>query len=357
MTTPTSPSESGSGARESISRTPLLSVRDLKVNFTVERRTLTAVDGVSFDLYPNEILGIVGESGSGKSVTSLACMRLIPSPPGDIVGGQILYRGKDLLENDWQEMWELRGNEISMIFQEPMTALNPVFTIGMQVMETVRAHHKVSRSEAFVRAVSMLTKVGIPDAERRMSAFPHEFSGGMRQRVMIAMALVCEPTVLIADEPTTALDVTTQAQILDLMLDLQQGDSESSMLLITHDLAVVAEVCDRVIVLYGGQVQEAGTVEQIFRNPQHPYTKGLLASLPSKSSKGKRLYAIPGNVPSLAEMPDGCRFSTRCAEVMDVCREQKPGLIELGDSRKARCHLHDPNVETDLATAAKEAST
>jgi len=320
---------------------PSLRVRDLRVDFRIEGEVLTAVDGVSFDVYPGEVLGIVGESGSGKSVTSLAVMRLIPDPPGKIAAGQILLGEQDLLQLTYPAMRDVRGNEIAMIFQEPMTALNPVFTIGMQVMETVLRHQKVSRAEAFDRAVDMLTRVGIPDAARRMKDFPHQFSGGMRQRVMIAMALVCHPRILIADEPTTALDVTTQAQILDLMLDLKSQRDDASIMLITHDLAVVAETCQRALVMYGGKIQEVAAIEQLFRNPQHPYTRGLLASLPAKAKRSERLHTIPGNVPALQDLPAGCRFCTRCPEVMERCRVEEPPLHNL-DGQLVRCHLYDP---------------
>jgi peptide/nickel transport system ATP-binding protein len=322
--------------------TPLLSVRDLQVEFDIEGQAAKAVNGVSFDLYPREALGIVGESGSGKSVTSLAILRLIPDPPGKISKGQIIYGDKNLLEIPYEEMRHVRGNEIAMIFQEPMTALNPVFTVGRQVMETVLTHEKVNRREAHERSVAMLERVGIPDARRRMTDFPHQFSGGMRQRVMIAMALVCHPRVLIADEPTTALDVTTQAQILELMLEMKEKEGDASIILITHDLAVVAETCQRVIVMYGGMVQEVGTAEQLFLDTKHPYTKGLLASLPARGDKSqKRLYTIPGNVPSIMDMPAGCRFCTRCSEVFDRCRTEVPALHELEGGHLVRCHLFE----------------
>lgn len=319
---------------------PLLSVRDLVVTFNVEGGIATAVDGVSFDVLPNEVLGIVGESGSGKSVTALSIMRLVPDPPGKLAGGQILYKERDIVALSYEEMRGVRGNEIAMIFQEPMTALNPVFTIGMQVMETVLTHEKLNKKDAFERAVEMLEKVGISEARARMGDYPHQFSGGMRQRVMIALALICHPTILIADEPTTALDVTTQAQILELMLDLKQKEGGASIILITHDLAVVAETCQRVVVMYGGVVQEVATVGEIFGKPQHPYTQGLLASLPSSlGGKHERLHAIPGNVPSILELPSGCKFCTRCEKVEDRCREQTPPLYDLGDGHLVRCHL------------------
>lgn len=321
---------------------PTLSVRDLEVNFRIEKGTATAVGGVSFDVFPGEVLGIVGESGSGKSVTALSLLRLIPDPPGKIAAGEIVMNGINLLDLSYDQMRDVRGNQIAMIFQEPMTALNPVFTVGMQVMETVLTHEKVTKQEARDRAINMLEAVGIPDAGKRLNDYPHQFSGGMRQRVMIAMALVCHPTILIADEPTTALDVTTQAQILELMLELKSKQEGASIILITHDLAVVAETCHRVIVMYGGKIQEVGTAEQLFHNPQHPYTKGLLASLPAsaeRNEKQKRLYTIPGNVPSIRELPTGCKFCTRCAEVMDRCHKEEPPLHQLSEGQSVRCHL------------------
>ena len=331
-----------------VQKEPLLSVKDLHVTFQTEGGMAKAVRGVSFDLYPDEVLGIVGESGSGKSVSCLSIMRLIPDPPGQIEARGIYYRGENLLGLTYPQMERIRGNEIGMIFQEPMTALNPVFTIGKQVMETVLTHNQIKRKEAFQRSVDMLTKVGIPDAARRMKDYPHQFSGGMRQRVMIAMALVCHPNILIADEPTTALDVTMQAQILDLMLDLKTAaDEDASLILITHDLAVVAETCERVLVMYGGHIQESGTTHQIFKDPQHPYTKGLLASLPQMGDKKeKRLYTIPGNVPSIMNMPEGCKFCTRCevakeAGIEERCRTQEPALKQLDSGAWVRCHLFE----------------
>lgn len=321
---------------------PLLRIRDLKTWFRVEEGMAKAVDGVSLEVYPNEMLGIVGESGSGKSVTSLSIMRLIPDPPGVIAGGEIWFEGRDLLKLSHPEMRKIRGDQIGMVFQEPMTALNPVFTIGMQVIETVRNHLDVSKREAFEISVAMLERVGIPAARRRMKDYPHQFSGGMRQRVMIAIALVCNPRLLIADEPTTALDVTTQAQILELMMALKAQREGGAIILITHDLAVVAETCQRVVVMYGGKIQEVGTVEQIFDDPQHPYTQGLLASLPSRQAKRRaRLKAIPGNVPSIMEMPTGCKFCTRCEQAFDRCQAEEPQLLELGEGRRVRCHLYE----------------
>ncbi|MCP4190455.1 MAG: ABC transporter ATP-binding protein [Planctomycetaceae bacterium] len=340
MNSPITPSESKSAPE------PLLRVRDLKTYFRVEGGIAKAVDGVSFDLFPDEVLGIVGESGSGKSVTSLSVMRLIPDPPGFIAGGEIWFNGENLVEVSHDHMRQVRGNEIGMIFQEPMTALNPVFTIGMQVVEAVRTHQPLKAKEARERAVEILQHVGIPDAAKRLKDYPHQFSGGMRQRVMIAMALVCNPQLLIADEPTTALDVTTQAQILDLMLQLKAEQDRGSIMLITHDLGVVAETCDRVVVMYGGKLQEVGTVEQIFSEPRHPYTQGLIASLPSQQHARKsRLHAIPGNVPSIMELPAGCKFCNRCEHVLPQCEETEPPLYDVGDGHLVRCHLLEDDAQ------------
>ena len=323
---------------------PVLSVRDLEVNFRVEGGLAKAVDGVSFDLLPGEVLGVVGESGSGKSVTALSIMRLIPDPPGNISRGQILFEDQDLLQNSYAQMRKIRGNQIAMIFQEPMTALNPVFTVGMQVVEMILTHENTTRGKAFDRAVQMLEQVGIPDARLRMKDYPHQFSGGMRQRVMIAMALACRPRILIADEPTTALDVTTQAQILDLMLDMKQREEGASIIFITHDLSVVAETCHRAIVMYGGMLQEVSSVKRIYDEPLHPYTQGLLASLPGAAKqKMDRLYTIPGNVPSIMDMPKGCKFCTRCDRVMDRCKDEVPRLHQVHPGHLVRCHLYDPD--------------
>jgi oligopeptide/dipeptide ABC transporter ATP-binding protein len=320
--------------------TPLLKIRDLKTHFKTEAGWAKAVDGVSFDIFPGEVLGLVGESGSGKSVTALSIIRLIPDPPGKIVGGSVIYKGGELLTLPWEEIRKIRGNEISMIFQEPMTSLNPVFTIGMQIMEVIRQHRKVSKKEAFDRAVEMLELVGIPGAATRMSDYPHQFSGGMRQRVMIAIALACDPSLLIADEPTTALDVTIQAQILELMLKIKDQRKDAAILLITHNLAVVAETCHRVMVMYGGKIQEIAPVRELFKNPQHPYTKGLLASLPAvDGERHNRLRTIPGNVPSILDLPVGCKFVTRCSERLEKCATYEPELIEVSPGRWVRCVL------------------
>ncbi|MGA2668549.1 MAG: ABC transporter ATP-binding protein [Ignavibacteria bacterium] len=299
-----------------------------------------AVDDVSFDIFEGEVLGIVGESGSGKSVTAYSINRLVPDPPGKIEGGQVIYKGVDLLKLSYEEMKKYRGYEIAMIFQEPMTSLNPVMRIGSQLNEVILAHEDVSRVEAHKRSVDMLELVGIPDAEKRMKDYPHHFSGGMRQRVMIAMALACNPSLLIADEPTTALDVTIQAQILDLMLKLKNERKEAAILLITHNLGVVAELCQRVIVMYGGKIQEYGTAQDIFEKELHPYTIGLLESLPDpyNETQGK-LKAIPGIIPHILELPVGCKFCTRCSKVMDKCWTIEPDLKEMNPGHFVRCHL------------------
>jgi len=321
--------------------TPLLSIRGLRTWFDTEAGVAKAVDGLDLDIRPGEVLGLVGESGSGKSVTALSVLRLIPSPPGRIVGGEVLFKGRDLLGLSWEEIRRVRGSEISMIFQEPMTSLNPVFTIGMQVTEVILQHEQVSQEEANRRAVEMLTEVGIPDAARRMTQYPHHLSGGMRQRVMIAMALVLNPDLLIADEPTTALDVTIQAQILDLMLQLKARRPGAAILLITHNLAVVAETCDRVAVMYGGKIQEIAPVTRLFENPLHPYTQGLLGSIPRvDGERARRLNVIPGTVPSILDMPVGCKFVTRCPRRFEPCPDIEPPLIEMEPGHFVRCHLY-----------------
>jgi peptide/nickel transport system ATP-binding protein len=325
------------------SPTPILQIRNLKTYFQTEAGIAKAVDGVDFDIFPGEVVGLVGESGSGKSVTALSILRLIPSPPGKIADGSILFQGRNLLELSWADIRAIRGKEISMIFQEPMTSLNPVFTIGMQMTESVLVHERVSRKAAFDRSVEMLELVGIPDPPSRMNDYPHQFSGGMRQRVMIAMALSCNPSVLIADEPTTALDVTIQAQILELMLRIKDQRQDAAILLITHNLAVVAETCHRVIVMYGGRIQEIAPVQELFRNPLHPYTRGLLASIPAvDGDRRERLPAIPGNVPSIFDLPAGCKFETRCKERLERCAQIEPPIVEVSPGHWVRCHLVNP---------------
>lgn len=318
---------------------PLLSVRGLKTYFQSEDGLVPAVDGVSFDLEKGSTLGIVGESGCGKSITSLSIMRLIPSPPGRIVAGEILFEGEDLLKKSPAEMRKIRGNDISMIFQEPMTSLNPVFTIGDQIMEAIILHQKLDKKAARERAIEMLRLVGIPEPQRRVDEYPHQLSGGMRQRVMIAMALSCNPKLLIADEPTTALDVTIQAQILDLMRKLRD-ELGTSIILITHDLGVVAEMCDEVIVMYAGKVVERTDVRSLFRDPKHPYTRGLLGSLPKLHEKQERLQTIEGVVPSPFAMPTGCRFHPRCEFARDICRAEQPELLDIGGGHEAACFIH-----------------
>jgi oligopeptide/dipeptide ABC transporter ATP-binding protein len=321
---------------------PLLEIRGLRTYFHTESGVAKAVDGVDLTIMPGEVLGLVGESGSGKSVTALSILRLVPSPPGHIAGGEIRFRGQNLLALDWPAIRAIRGRDISMIFQEPMTSLNPVLTIGHQLEEVVLTHTPASQAEAEARAVEMLTLVGIPDAARRLRQYPHELSGGMRQRVMIAMALALDPALLIADEPTTALDVTIQAQILDLMLGIRERRPESAILLITHNLAVVAETCDRVAVMYGGKIQEIAPVRALFGQPLHPYTQGLLASLPRvDGEKADRLQMIPGSVPDIHRLPAGCKFSTRCPERFEPCAGLEPPLVEARPGHFVRCHLHD----------------
>ncbi len=321
---------------------PLLEVRGLRTVFDIEGQTAKAVDGVDFTIYENEVFGLVGESGSGKSVTALSILRLIPNPPGNIAAGEIIFQGRDLLKLSYPEMRKIRGREISMIFQEPMTALNPVFTIGFQLREAITHHEKMSKQAATALAADMLRKVGLPDAEQRLKTYPHQLSGGMRQRVMIAMALALKPKLLIADEPTTALDVTIQAQILELMMELRK-EVGAAILLITHDLAVVAETCKRVAVMYGGKIQEIAEARSLFKDAQHPYTRGLLKSLPRPDRERKeRLEAIPGTVPSILTFPAGCKFWTRCGEKLKECETIEPELIEIGANRACRCHLVKP---------------
>jgi oligopeptide/dipeptide ABC transporter ATP-binding protein len=297
-----------------------------------------AVDGVDMAIAPGKTLGVVGESGCGKSVTSLSIMRLV-DPPGWIAGGQIKFDGKDLAKLSEEQMRHIRGNKISMIFQEPMTSLNPVFTVGNQVGEAIRVHRKVSKRDAEARVVELFRMVGIPSPERRVKDYPHNMSGGMRQRVMIAMALALQPSLLIADEPTTALDVTIQAQILELIKDLRTKVN-TAVLLITHDIGVVAEMADEVIVMYTGKVVEQGDVVSVLRNPKHPYTVGLLSSIPSLGVKNQRLNVIPGTVPSPLNLPKGCTFAPRCPHVMGICHEQEPALKTLEGGVMAKCWLY-----------------
>ncbi len=325
------PPESGGG--------PLLEVQGLKTHFITRQSVRKAVDGVSFHVGHGRTLGIVGESGCGKSVTSLSILRLIPDPPGRIVDGRILFHGQNLLDLTEKEMQKVRGNRISMIFQEPMTSLNPVFTIGSQVAEVFRIHKNLSRREAFDRAIEMLDQVNIPDAQKRAREYPHQMSGGMRQRVMIAIALACNPELLIADEPTTALDVTVQAQILELMKTLQ-ARFNSSILMITHDLGVIAETSDDVAVMYAGQVVEQAVTRDLFNRALHPYTQGLMRSVPRVDwiTQRQKIEPIPGVVPDPADFPSGCRFHPRCPYVTDQCRIESPELVPVQDSHGVRCH-------------------
>ena len=322
----------------------LLSVRDLRTWFHTDQGIAKAVDGVSFDVMEGETLGIVGESGCGKTVTSLSVLGLLPQPPAEVMeASSILFEGEELIGATETRLRALRGNEISMIFQEPMSSLNPVFSVGNQIAESLRLHRGMGRKAARVEAGRLLTAVGISEAERRLDQYPHQLSGGMRQRIMIAMALSCEPKLLIADEPTTALDVTIQAQILELLAALR-GRYGMAVMLITHDLGVVAEVCDRVVVMYAGQVVETGTVEQIFSSPKHPYTKGLMDSLPSIDRAGARLNPITGTVPNPTDWPAGCRFRQRCSQSEDRCASHQ-ALVEIGDAgRTSRCWKSDLRV-------------
>jgi peptide/nickel transport system ATP-binding protein/oligopeptide transport system ATP-binding protein len=314
----------------------LLSVQDLKVYFKSEDEIARAVDGISFDVRRKETVCIVGESGCGKTVAALSIMGLVPIPPGEIAGGRILFRGMNLLDFDDTEIQKIRGNQIAMIFQEPLTSLNPVFTIGNQIGEAINIHENIPDKEVIKRSQQLLKDVGIDSPAERLSDYPHQLSGGQRQRVMIAMALACDPDLVIADEPTTALDVTVQAQILRLMNAIQKRRS-MSVLYITHDLGVVSKVADRVCVMYAGILAEQGSRTNIFTGPKHPYTQALLASLPSREKRGQRLYSIPGTVPHPAYKPRGCPFHPRCPHAIQTCREQYPGMCDYGDGHQARC--------------------
>ena len=320
-----------------MSTEPLLRVEHLQTHFFSDSGIVRAVDDVSFEVHAGQTLAVVGESGSGKSVSALSILRLVAQPPGRIIGGKVWFKGRNLLEASASEMRAIRGKEISMIFQEPMTSLNPVFTCGDQIAEAVVLHERVDRRAARARAIEMLTLVGIPSPEQRVDEYPHQMSGGMRQRVMIAMALACRPAILIADEPTTALDVTIQAQILELLKRLQR-ELGMSVLLITHDLGVVAETADRVAVMYAGQVVEYCDVRAAFRQTRHPYTAGLLASLPKLGEQQETLRVIPGTVPNPAHFPSGCRFHPRCPIAIERCRSEMPELREVERGHFARCH-------------------
>lgn len=316
---------------------PLLEVRDLRTQFFTQDGVVKAVDGVSFHLMPGETLGVVGESGCGKSITALSIMRLIPTPPGKIVSGQILFEGEDILKMSDAEVRSIRGRKIAMIFQDPMTSLNPVLTINRQISEMLELHLGMTRSQARQRSIELLKMVGIPNAEQRVDQYPHQFSGGMRQRVMIAMALSCNPSLLIADEPTTALDVTIQAQILDLMRNLQR-EHNTALILITHDLGVVAGMTDRINVMYAGHIVESAPTEELFANPKHPYTVGLLNSIPRLDAPRKeKLNPIPGLPPDLIDLPDMCPFMPRCSYAREKCSQKNPPLMDVKPDHRSAC--------------------
>jgi peptide/nickel transport system ATP-binding protein len=328
---------------------PLLDIRGLKTHFTTDDGVVQAVDGVDLSIERGETLGVVGESGCGKTVTAMSVLKLIPMPPGRIVSGQILYQGRDLVPLDTAAMDRIRAKDIAMVFQEPMTSLNPVYTVGEQIAEVLRKHEDLGRKAAIEKTVEMLRLVQIPNPDKRFNDYPHQFSGGMRQRVMIAMALSCNPKLLIADEPTTALDVTIQAQILELLQDMKQRFGMAIML-ITHAMGVVAETAQRVVVMYAGKVIEEAPVERLFANPRHPYTQGLIRSIPridTAATHKTRLEAIPGVVPSLLNPPPGCRFAARCRYAMAKCREAVPPLIDIGGGHKVACVL----VQDELVAA------
>ena len=316
----------------------ILEIRNLQTFFYTDDGIAKAVDGIDFEIKKKETLGIVGESGCGKSVTSMSVLRLV-SPPGKIVGGSILFNGESILDKTEAQMRKIRGNDISMIFQEPMTSLNPVYTVGDQIGEVLRLHRGMKKNEANEKTVELLEVVGIPSPGSRVSEYPHQMSGGMRQRVMIAMALACEPKLLIADEPTTALDVTIQAQILELMKNIKER-LDTSIMLITHDLGVVSEMADRVYVMYAGKGMEYAPADILFNEPLHPYTLGLLNSMPDMESNNETLHTIPGTVPSMFDMPTGCRFWPRCEKAMDICKKEEPDMYNIRNDHFVRCHLY-----------------
>ncbi|WP_442600418.1 ABC transporter ATP-binding protein [Neobacillus sp. D3-1R] len=333
-------------------REGILEVKNLQTHFSTDRGVVKAVDGVDFKVEKGQTLGIVGESGCGKSITSLSIMRLIDS--GKIAGGEVLFKGENLLNYSDEKMRSIRGNEISMIFQEPMTSLNPVYSVGEQIAEAIRIHQKLNRKQAWEKAVDMLKLVGIPSPEKRAKQEPHELSGGMRQRVMIAMALACNPELLIADEPTTALDVTIQAQILDLLKKLQE-DFGSAVIMITHDLGVVAETCDMVAVMYAGKVVEYTDTDSLFEQPKHPYTEGLLNSIPRVDEDVEELIAIKGSVPSPTDMPIGCRFAPRCPYATTLCHEKLPDLVSLEKNEQVRCWIYTDEWQGEKPLVGKGA--
>lgn len=329
---------------------PLLDVRNLQTSVRLGTQEVPVVDDVSFHVHPGETLAIVGESGSGKSMTSLSLMRLLPKPASCITGGEVWLDDANLVALPENAMFGIRGKDMAMIFQEPMTSLNPVMTIGKQITEILTYHQRLSHSQARSRAVELLRRVGFARAEAMLNEYPHQLSGGMRQRVMIAMAMSCEPKVLIADEPTTALDVTVQAQILNLMRDLV-SETRAGMILITHDLGVVAELADRVVVMYAGEVVEEATVDELFDNPTHPYTRGLMDAIPRLDEERERLKTIRGNVPSPLALPKGCRFSTRCPHAQSLCRTDRPALTAISASQSSRCFIHTGDIQLAEAEA------
>ncbi len=331
------------------SNTALIEIKELSIQFKTDKGIVPSVNKVTYEIFPGETLGLVGESGCGKSVTAHSIMGLIPKPAGRIAHGEIVFRGEDLARATEKRMREIRGGEIAMIFQEPMTSLNPVYTVGDQIMEAIMLHTEKTFEEARVLAIEMLRKVGIPSPEVRVDEYPHQLSGGMKQRVMIAMALSCNPSLLIADEPTTALDVTIQAQILELMQELQK-DTGMAILMITHDLAVVAEVCDRVVVMYGSRIVETAKVEELFEHPRHPYTIGLFASIPRIDDDSDRLTPIPGFVPSPMNFPSGCKFHNRCSKAEHRCTLEEPELREIRPGHKVACHFADESDDIQANT-------
>ena len=316
----------------------ILEIKDLTIHYITDDEVVKAVNDISISLEEGESLGLVGETGAGKTTTAMGILGLVPNPPGKIIGGEILYKGKNLLKMSDSEMRKIRGHEISMIFQDPMTALNPVLTVGDQIMEVIQLHQKVSKAEALRRAMDMMEMVGIEGG--RYNEYPHQFSGGMKQRIVIAIALACNPNLLIADEPTTALDVTIQAQVLDLIDNLKKKFN-TSLLLITHDLGVVAEVCDKVAIVYAGRIVEYGTLEHIYNNPKHPYTNGLFGSIPDFSKKSHRLNPIKGLMPDPSNLPEGCAFADRCPHAMEICHKKQPQAIEIEPGHTVRCLLYE----------------
>ena len=329
----------------------IIEVKGLRTSFFTDEGEIPAVDNIDFHIKEGEILGVVGESGCGKSVTSLSIMGLVPNPPGKVVGGEIIFNRENIIHYSEKKMRQIRGNEIAMIFQEPMTSLNPLFTIGNQMIEGIKIHRKWDKKKSRLKAIEIMKRVGLPRAEELMEEYPHQLSGGMRQRVMIAMAMACNPKLLIADEPTTALDVTIQSQILKLMKELNV-EMNTAIMLITHDLGVVAQICERVVVMYAGKIVEEGEVSSIFKNPKHPYTKGLLKSVPDIRNKNERLYSIPGNVPKPGSIRHGCRFAERCEFAFERCSSENPELYRVDDrGHRVRCFLQTREEESNHDTA------